>query len=229
MILLIPRPKTNRLFTPQNISILSTSSKFIIFLSLFIIYFNNTSYFSHFLLLSISYVFYTITGRQKSLNFIIPSFLSTWHFPLWIQSIKYATPIYKSIYKYKILSEQHPKSPKNIIQRESKPLFHMHFHLLFYLNRTNHHIPQLAPTFLTTISSIWLLASLERSFLLTNTSTFSLIIVTIEFKNPLAPKDSLLQSPSPSVLTASPTYACVKISGTLRTDLPFTLIRHYFI
>ena len=63
------RPKTNRLFTPQNLSILSTSSKYIISFSLFIIYFNNTSYFSHFLLLSIPCVFYTITGRQKSLYF----------------------------------------------------------------------------------------------------------------------------------------------------------------
>ena len=63
------RPKTNRLFTPQNLSILSTSSKYIISFSLFIICFNNTSYFSHFLLLSIPCVFYTITGRQKSLYF----------------------------------------------------------------------------------------------------------------------------------------------------------------
>ena len=63
------RPKTNRLFTPQNTSILSTSPRYIIFLSLFIIYFSSTSYFSHFLLLSIPCVFYTITDRQKSLNF----------------------------------------------------------------------------------------------------------------------------------------------------------------
>lgn len=28
-----------------------------------------------------------------------------------------------------------------------KPLFHIHFHLLLRLNRTNHHIPQLAPHF----------------------------------------------------------------------------------
>ena len=63
------RPKTNRLFTPQNLSILSTSSKYIISFSLFIICFSNTSYFSHFLLLSIPCVFYTITGRQKSLYF----------------------------------------------------------------------------------------------------------------------------------------------------------------
>ena len=63
------RPKTNCLFTPRNTFILSTSSKYIISFSLFIICFSNTSYFSHFLLLSIPYVFYTITGRQKSLYF----------------------------------------------------------------------------------------------------------------------------------------------------------------
>ena len=63
------RPKTNCLFTPRNTFILSTSSKYIISFSLFIICFSNTSYFSHFLLLSISCVFYTITGRQKSLYF----------------------------------------------------------------------------------------------------------------------------------------------------------------
>ena len=69
MFLLIPRPKTNCLFTPRNTFILSTSSKYIISFSLFIICFSNTSYFSHFLLLSIPCVFYTITGRQKSLYF----------------------------------------------------------------------------------------------------------------------------------------------------------------
>ena len=63
------RPKTNCLFTPRNTFILSTSSKYIISFSLFIICFSNTSYFSHFLLLSIPCVFYTITGRQKSLYF----------------------------------------------------------------------------------------------------------------------------------------------------------------
>lgn len=42
---------------------------YIISFSLFIICFSNTSYFSHFLLLSIPCVFYTITGRQKSLYF----------------------------------------------------------------------------------------------------------------------------------------------------------------
>ena len=63
------RPKTNCLFTPRNTFILSTSSKYIISFSLFIICFSNTSYFSHFLLLSIPYVFYTITDRQKSLYF----------------------------------------------------------------------------------------------------------------------------------------------------------------
>ena len=62
-------PKTNCLFTPRNTFILSTSSKYIISFSLFIICFSNTSYFSHFLLLSIPCVFYTITGRQKSLYF----------------------------------------------------------------------------------------------------------------------------------------------------------------
>ena len=45
----------------------------------------------------------------------------SWHFLLWIQSIKYATLIYKSIYKHKILSKQYSKSSKNIIQRELKP------------------------------------------------------------------------------------------------------------
>ena len=69
MFLLIPRPKTNCLFTPRNTFILSTSSKYLISFSLFIICFSNTSYFSHFLLLSIPCVFYTITGRQKSLYF----------------------------------------------------------------------------------------------------------------------------------------------------------------
>ena len=63
------RPKTNCLFTPRNTFILSTSSKYIISFSLFIICFSNISYFSHFLLLSIPCVFYTITGRQKSLYF----------------------------------------------------------------------------------------------------------------------------------------------------------------
>ena len=63
------RPKTNCLCTPRNTFILSTSSKYIISFSLFIICFSNTSYFSHFLLLSIPCVFYTITGRQKSLYF----------------------------------------------------------------------------------------------------------------------------------------------------------------
>ena len=63
------RPKTNCLFTPRNTFILSTSSKYISSFSLFIICFSNTSYFSHFLLLSIPCVFYTITGRQKSLYF----------------------------------------------------------------------------------------------------------------------------------------------------------------
>ena len=63
------RPKTNCLFTPRNTFILSTSSKYIISFSLFIMCFSNTSYFSHFLLLSIPYVFYTITDRQKSLYF----------------------------------------------------------------------------------------------------------------------------------------------------------------
>ena len=68
MFLINSRPKQPLTYS-TNLSILSTSSKYIISFSLFIICFSNTSYFSHFLLLSIPCVFYTITGRQKSLYF----------------------------------------------------------------------------------------------------------------------------------------------------------------
>ena len=62
--------------------------------------FRKTTYFSHFY-----YFFKKSLGKISKTSFPHVS----WHFLLWIQSIKYATLIYKSIYKHKILSEQYSK------------------------------------------------------------------------------------------------------------------------
>ena len=63
------RSKIIPLSMPQNILILSTSSKFNMSFFSLIIYSRNTSYFRHFRLLSIPYIFCTIIGQQKLLTF----------------------------------------------------------------------------------------------------------------------------------------------------------------
>mgnify|MGYP004472453499 CR=1 FL=1 len=63
------RSKIIPLSMPQNILILSTSSKFNMSFFSLIIYSRNTSYFRRFRLLSIPYIFCTIIGQQKLLTF----------------------------------------------------------------------------------------------------------------------------------------------------------------
>ena len=107
MFLLIPVPKptayllrkTSPFCRPlQNISFLSHSSSYILTTPPILAIF----YFCRFP------AFFTLSQVDRNhYIFIISSFLLAWHFLLWIQSIKYATLIYKSIYKHKILSEQY--------------------------------------------------------------------------------------------------------------------------
>ena len=109
MFLLIPVPKptayllrkTSPFCRPlQNISFLSHSSSYILTTPPILAIF----YFCRFP------AFFTLSQVDRNhYIFIISSFLLAWHFLLWIQSIKYATLIYKSIYKHKILSEQYSK------------------------------------------------------------------------------------------------------------------------
>ena len=107
MFLLIPVPKPTAYLlheTPlfcrplQNISFLSHSSSYVLATPPILAIF----YFCRFP------AFFTLSQVDRNhYIFIISSFLLAWHFLLWIQSIKYATLIYKSIYKHKILSEQY--------------------------------------------------------------------------------------------------------------------------
>lgn len=107
MFLLIPVPKPTAYLlheTPlfcrplQNISFLSHSSSYVLVTPPILAIF----YFCRFP------AFFTLSQVDRNhYIFIISSFLLAWHFLLWIQSIKYATLIYKSIYKHKILSEQY--------------------------------------------------------------------------------------------------------------------------
>ena len=107
MFLLIPVPKptayllhkTSPFCRPlQNISFLSHSSSYVLTTPPILAIF----YFCRFP------AFFTLSQVDRNhYIFIISSFLLAWHFLLWIQSIKYATLIYKSIYKHKILSEQY--------------------------------------------------------------------------------------------------------------------------
>ena len=107
MFLLIPVPKPTAyllheipLFCRplQNISFLSHSSSYVLATPPILAIF----YFCRFP------AFFTLSQVDRNhYIFIISSFLLAWHFLLWIQSIKYATLIYKSIYKHKILSEQY--------------------------------------------------------------------------------------------------------------------------
>ena len=109
MFLLIPVPKPTAYLlheTPlfcrplQNISFLSHSSSYVLATPPILAIF----YFCRFP------AFFTLSQVDRNhYIFIISSFLLAWHFLLWIQSIKYATIIYKSIYKHKILSEQYSK------------------------------------------------------------------------------------------------------------------------
>ena len=109
MFLLIPVPKPTAYLlheTPlfcrplQNISFLSHSSSYVLATPPILAIF----YFCQFP------TFFTLSQIDRNhYIFIISSFLLAWHFLLWIQSIKYATLIYKSIYKHKILSEQYSK------------------------------------------------------------------------------------------------------------------------
>ena len=107
MFLLIPVPKPTAYLlheTPlfcrplQNISFLSHSSSYVLVTPPILAIF----YFCRFP------AFFTLSQVDRNhYIFITSSFLLAWHFLLWIQSIKYATLIYKSIYKHKILSEQY--------------------------------------------------------------------------------------------------------------------------
>ena len=109
MFLLIPVPKPTAYLlheTPlfcrplQNISFLSHSSSYVLATPPILAIF----YFCRFP------AFFTLSQVDRNhYIFIISSFLLAWHFLLWIQSIKYATLIYKSIYKHKNLSEQYSK------------------------------------------------------------------------------------------------------------------------
>ena len=109
MFLLIPVPKPTAYLlheTPlfcrplQNISFLSHSSSYVLATPPILAIF----YFCRFP------TFFTLSQVDRNhYIFIISSFLLAWHFLLWIQSIKYATLIYKSIYKHKNLSEQYSK------------------------------------------------------------------------------------------------------------------------
>ena len=109
MFLLIPVPKPTAYLlheTPlfcrplQNISFLSHSSSYVLATPPILAIF----YFCRFP------AFFTLSQVDRNhYIFIISSFLLAWHFLLWIQSIKYATQIYKSIYKHKILSERYSK------------------------------------------------------------------------------------------------------------------------